>query len=172
MAPVDLDLLIALNSLLTVAEPLWLALGDRRAGLVFGLVLCGLLVSQRRWAAMIVLVVAVGLTDLTCARVLKPVIDRPRPCTTSLVRTPPATEGLAPCGSGASFPSNHAANTAAVAVALQSPPLAVLSLVVGVSRVVLGQHYPSDVGAGWLLGAALGWITRALAEGLGLGRAR
>lgn len=171
MGELDLTLLRELNGLLGVVEPLWLALGDRRAAAVYGVILLILMLAQRRFVAIFVVIAAVGLSDITSARVLKPIVERPRPCAVaSLVRTPPPTEGLAPCGSGASFPSSHAANTAAIAVVVQSPPLMIVSVVVGVSRVVLGQHYPSDVLAGWGLGAAIGWVIRALAEGLGMRR--
>ncbi len=37
-----------------------------------------------------------------------------------------------------------------------------LTLLIAASRVVLGLHYPSDVAAGGLLGAALGLATMAL----------
>jgi membrane-associated phospholipid phosphatase len=63
-----------------------------------------------------------------------------------------------------SFPSGHAASAAAFAttVALTDPPLAVpvgaLAAGVAYSRVHTGVHYPGDVAAGVLLGAAVGLL--------------
>jgi membrane-associated phospholipid phosphatase len=62
-----------------------------------------------------------------------------------------------------SFPSSHAASTTAAAVAYSALlgrryPL-ILIPVMSTSRVVLGVHYPSDVLAGSLFGAALArWV--------------
>ena len=75
-------------------------------------------------------------------------------------------------GTDPSFPSGHATNSAAVfctiafvaAVFVLRRPLArdaaivlatVLSGAVGLSRLVLGVHWPSDVLAGWALGVAV-----------------
>jgi len=64
-----------------------------------------------------------------------------------------------------SFPSGHAARSAALAlmgIAVGPPWLAIALCIwapwVGLSRVALGVHYLSDVLAGWLVGAAMGGI--------------
>ena len=83
--------------------------------------------------------------------VVKRVVRRPRPHDPSLavhVGTP----------SRLSFPSSHATSTTAAAVLLGGlvgrPALAVVALVpaMGLSRLVLGVHYPTDVLAGSTLG--------------------
>jgi undecaprenyl-diphosphatase len=76
-----------------------------------------------------------------------------------------------------SFPSGHAANGAAVfwvlawALVRQGAPAAlmwclaaVLVAAIGVSRVVLGVHWPSDVVAGWCVGGGWALICVAVAE--------
>lgn len=68
-----------------------------------------------------------------------------------------------------SFPSGHtlhAVNFTILAGAHYPwllPVLVPLALAMAASRVVLGLHYPSDVGAGALIGAALATATLALA---------
>ena len=72
-----------------------------------------------------------------------------------------------------SFPSGHAARSAALAVmgAVIGPPwfslaLAIWAPWVGISRIVLGVHYVSDVLIGWLVGMLMGLLAlllRALA---------
>lgn len=70
-----------------------------------------------------------------------------------------------------SFPSGHATTAGAVAmvVALLWPayrvPGIALCALVAYSRVVIGAHYPSDIIAGFALGALLAWlIARAFAR--------
>ncbi len=62
-----------------------------------------------------------------------------------------------------SFPSNHASNTMAFALAFTfifswaAWILIPFSLLVGYSRIYCGAHYPLDVIAGWIIGAT--WST-------------
>lgn len=80
----------------------------------------------------------------------------------------------------ASFPSGHAASAFAAAVALgyMAPRwrMALLgaALLVGLSRVIVGAHYPSDVLAGAALGSAVAaWLARDFARrGLAFGDRR
>jgi len=105
---------------------------------------------------------------------LKLVFQRPRP----------DLPHLAPAG-GYSFPSGHALTTAALfftlaivtcrhigapanvcrgpgGKALVWVAMVLLVLLVGISRVYLGVHYPSDVVAGWALGAVVALVIAML----------
>jgi undecaprenyl-diphosphatase len=115
--------------------------------------------------AALALGLSLALSDVLAAQVLKPVVGRLRPCH--------ALEGVRllvdGCGGRNGFPSNHAANAGAAAAALGvflpgslrvTVPLALL---VAWSRVYVGVHYPGDVAAGLVFGAAVGVL---LAVGL------
>jgi len=97
--------------------------------------------------------------------VLDSVYFRPRPYETlSNVLLP---GGL---GNNSSFPSGHATKAFAVAavVALQwgkkAAPIVLISCGVALSRVIIGVHYPLDVTAGAVLGAAVGISTVYVSE--------
>lgn len=87
------------------------------------------------------------------AVVLKPIVDRDRPYVLL-----PEAEPLLRWDVSESFPSGHAATSAAGAVMLAyllgrwAWGLAVLAAAVSYSRVYIGVHYPVDV----LVGAAIG----------------
>jgi undecaprenyl-diphosphatase len=115
-----------------------------------------IVIWKKRWNTILVLIgciMAVGLADLTAARVLKPYFQRPRPQATE-----PHIRLLVPSQGSYSFPSNHAANMFAAATFFSfTVPIVGLigtlaAFLVAYSRVYVGVHYPLDVLAGAVLG--------------------
>ena len=76
------------------------------------------------------------------------------------------TTALVDHAPGRSFPSRHSACAAAMTtVALPAAPIVGVLMGLGalglaLSRVYSGLHYPSDVIAGWIIGAGIGIIAR------------
>ncbi|MGK7861556.1 phosphatase PAP2 family protein [Falsiroseomonas sp. E2-1-a4] len=178
----DRALLLALRSSADPADPLgpgWLeemgrdvtALGGVAVLVLLILAVTVFMALRRLWHAAALLLAAVG-SGILVSTVLKAVFERPRP-------------DLVPHGSyvaTASFPSGHSMMAAVVYLTLGAllarvePDLRVkifvlsaavlLTMLVGISRVYLGVHWPTDVLAGWTVGAGwalLVWLTaRAL----------
>jgi membrane-associated phospholipid phosphatase len=133
------------------------------AGVLVALVVVAALRAWRPFAAGVVALVVASL--LTTA--LKDVVQRPRPAGALTLFDP----------GGYAFPSGHAARTAALCVAvlvtlrlatggvrrLAVGLVVLMNVVLGVLLVYLGTHWPTDVFAGWVLGAAIGWLVAQLA---------
>ncbi|MBU2590447.1 MAG: phosphatase PAP2 family protein, partial [Nitrospinae bacterium] len=96
----------------------------------------------------LLLILAVALTDGITYRLIKPFFERIRPCNV----IPPGTFNLmAGCSDSFSFPSQHAANMFAVAAVVANrykkaaPYALITALMAAISRVYVGVHYPIDV---------------------------
>lgn len=174
---VDTAIMLSLRSPDDPADPLgpprleeivrdFTALGSGAVLTLVTLAVAGFLALQRRTRSMVLLLVATGAGAMLSS-LLKLGFDRPRP---ELV--PHETLVYS-----ASFPSGHSMMSAVVYLTLGAllarvqPGIRIkayilslallLTLLVGVSRVYLGVHWPSDVVAGWAAGAAwalLWWL--------------
>ena len=166
----DTWLLLALRNPLMHSDPLgppWVeemardftALGGVALLTALTLAVCGFLWLQGHWRSMWLVLVAVG-GGLAVSSVFKAGFGRPRP-------------ELVPHGSfvyTASFPSGHSMMAAVTYLTLgvllaRVEPRRIIKVylmtiavlltgAVGVSRVYLGVHWPTDVLAGWTAGAA------------------
>lgn len=114
--------------------------------------------KKRALKVLVVAALAIGAADLLSYRVIKPFFARPRPTAAGV-----AVIERAPIRGSLGFPSNHAANMGAAAAVLTvaypggAYAFWAVAGLVAYSRVYVGAHYPGDVIAGLMLGAALGW---------------
>ncbi len=114
----------------------------------------------------------IGVTDFTNSKILKPAVQRARPCQI----LPESTFQLrVSCGTGKSFPSSHAANHMAFAlffihifgsrfrwVFLLFP----WALFIGFCQIFVGVHYPIDILAGFIYGGLTSYLFYKLSQRL------
>ena len=179
--PFDMALLLAMRTGDThdPIGPAWLEFAARDVSALGGFtvltlltILAGgfLLITKKYVDALVLLAAVLGATALSEG--LKLGYDRPRP---DLVAH--AVETL-----GSSFPSGHATLSAATYLTIGAlvahaqerrrvktyihVTAILLALMIGVSRVYLGVHWPTDVLAGWCVGAAWSIVCVTLANWL------
>ena len=135
------------------------------------------LIYRFRWHGVWMVVAAVlvvATTDSLGHYIVKPLVDRSRPCTmlpsgeyiVNWIRLPDGSRG------DPSFPSNHALNNFAIAAFFFTiwPSkrnvmwLFVVALLISLGRVYEGLHYPSDVIGGAAIGMAVGFTVAMLME--------
>lgn len=135
-------------------------------------VLAGLfLIWRYKWRGLWILLAAVllvSLTDSLAHYLIKPLVDRPRPCeligsnlhAVPWIRLPDGMRW------DESFPSNHALNNFAIATFFSlvfrrrwlTIALFACASIISIGRVYEGVHYPSDVVGGAILGLLFGAV--------------
>ncbi len=104
----------------------------------------------------------VAATDLLSSSVLKPMVERLRPCNEFLTGYEVILQVM--CGQGYSFPSSHAANHFAISVLCMllfqtnkavSAVLILWAVLICYAQIYVGVHYPLDILAGALLGVLM-----------------
>ena len=110
--------------------------------------------------------ITIGVSDFLSAGVIKPAVERVRPC-----RSGEAGDVImrVHCGSGYSFPSSHATNHFALGVFFffifyniskaASYLFLLWAAMISFAQIYVGVHYPVDVIAGAILGSIIGIIS-------------
>jgi len=109
---------------------------------------------------------SIGISDFFSASVIKPAIERLRPCNDT--GSNPEIITRVHCGAGYSFPSSHASNHFAIGVffflifSTINKKVGRLFLIwaalISLAQVYVGVHYPIDIFAGMILGSAIGFM--------------
>ena len=129
--------------------------------LIFPWILAIILDSKNRWKLAFLIPLAIILVDQS-GLLIKKTILRPRPF---VIINPEIINHLVkPSGINLSFPSNHAANNAVLAVIFSSVYDNLkhvfwgMAMIIMFSRVYIGVHYPLDVIFGCILGIFYGLL--------------
>ncbi|RIJ41673.1 phosphatase PAP2 family protein [Pontibacter oryzae] len=154
-------------------SPFWDAVmifvSEKLVWIPFYLGLIGYLIWRYKRVSILMLllvIVAIGLSDFIASGLMKPYFMRLRPC-----HDPSLSEFInivSGCGGRFGFISSHAANTFALAVFFNlilsdryfifKVILVCWAVVVTYSRVYLGVHFPGDVLLGALLGSFMAYL--------------
>ena len=122
------------------------------------------------WICLISLLITFAVSDFFSASIIKPAVERLRPCNDLSLKD--EVNARVGCGSGFSFPSTHATNHFAIAMFLVGTfygrwkwiaPLAFLwAFSIAFAQVYVGVHFPIDVLSGALLGCMIGYVISSL----------
>lgn len=167
---IDTQILIAINDFHSpLLDTLMWWISDRYIWIPLYLTIAALVIRRFGWTrglcVIAVAIAVVAMTDYTCASVLRPAVARLRPSAPDnpLSAALHLVNGYR--GGHYGFPSCHAANSFALACYISlvlhcraiTLTLFPWTLIVSLSRIYLGVHYPSDILGGFLTGATIAY---------------
>ncbi|MDE6697189.1 MAG: phosphatase PAP2 family protein [Muribaculaceae bacterium] len=125
---------------------------------------------------LIAVALAITLADQICASLIRPYVGRLRPCNPDnpIFSYITLVKNIHPVGY--SWPSCHAANTFALATLLscvmKSRKFTIFifawAIIVSISRLYVGVHYPTDLLCGAAIGSALGYLSLVIVNYLSI----
>ncbi|MCM1490595.1 MAG: phosphatase PAP2 family protein [Muribaculum sp.] len=129
---------------------------------------------KKAGVALLAVVLAIVMTDQICASVIRPIVARLRPCNPDnpIFEYITIVKGISP--GGYSWPSCHGANTFALATLLSfifrnrifTGCIFLWAIVVSISRLYLGVHYPTDILCGAAFGSVFGYLSLVIVNTL------
>lgn len=156
------------NSFLDNVFPLWREAITWMPLYIFLLLFVGINFGRRALPWIFCLALTVALSDQLSSHLIKPLVNRPRPCLDPLLQSRIRLL-LGYCSESRGFVSSHASNHFAMAFFLYHTlkPLFrkwgwawfIWAFSISYAQVYIGVHYPTDVICGSLLGVAVGNLT-------------
>lgn len=168
--------LINSNNNIIIDKLMWM-LSSNYFGIALFIILSASIVyfyRNKSYKILILIILTITFVDLLSARVIKPMVKRPRPSHDTEyyenyeIHLYTRADGSLYRGGPYSFPSNHAANFMTMTIMFSyflssffkrnyvfTSIFVIITILVCYSRIYLGVHYPFDIICGWLIAFVL-----------------